>query len=181
MLGVVQFRAELYGEHISKLLALHGGGNREMPLIRGDCVSEPARSALARQKPKVAFPESRTPEAALAGLYLYFGCWEEAHAFTDAAESPENYFWHAIIHRQEPDAANSAYWFRKTGKHPVFAELADEAERHGFDTTRPWNPMTFVEYCSRAAAGSPDAAIARRVQLSEWQLLFDYCARGLNR
>jgi hypothetical protein len=87
MLEVVQFRAELYGEQISKLLALHGGGNREMPLTRGDCVSEPSRSALARQKPKMVFPESRTPEA----------------------------------------------------------------------------------------------AIARRMQLSEWQLLFDYCARGLNR
>jgi hypothetical protein len=28
-------------------------------------------------------------------------------------------FWHAIMHRREPDAANSKHWWRQVGTLPV--------------------------------------------------------------
>jgi hypothetical protein len=189
MLGVVEFRAEVYGNEVAGILVARGGGNREMPLTRSGCVAEPAREALAAKTAQGLFPHSRTPEAALSGLYLYLGCWDEAHAHSGADESAENYFWHAIVHRQEPDAWNSGYWFRKTGAHPVFPRLADEAERAGYAARRPWDPIAFVDYCETARRlhsseeersekeRSEEERLARRVQLIEWQLLFDYSAR----
>jgi len=195
MLGVVEFRAEVYGNEVAGILVARGGGNREMPLTRSGCVAEAAREALRAKTAQWLFPHSRTPEAALSGLYLYLGCWDEAHAHSGAAESPENYFWHAIVHRQEPDAWNSGYWFRKTGAHPVFPRLADEAERAGYPAPHPWDPLAFVDYCETARRRrhraekerpekehlqeerSGEERLARRVQLIEWQLLFDYSAR----
>ena len=177
MLGVVEFRADAYGDEVEGILLSSGGGTREMPLSRADRAFEPAREALAVRTAQGLFPHSRTPAAALSGLYLYIGCWDEAHAQADAAESAENYFWHAIVHRQEPDAWNSGYWFRKTGAHPVFPRLADEAERVGYAAGRPWDPIGFVDYCEAARHDSESERLARKVQLIEWQLLFDYSAR----
>ncbi len=115
-------------------------------------------------------------ESVKAGLYLYCSCWDEAHTTSDAVENPDGYFWHAIVHRQEPDAANSAYWFRKTGDHPIFPKLADEAAACGYQTTRTWDPFHFIEFCN----ASTDEHLAMKVQLVEWQLLFDHCARLSN-
>jgi hypothetical protein len=183
MLGVVQFAAETYGEEVAAILARRGGGEEEMPLTRaiaGDkTANQSAKAALAGKTARELFPRSGTPEAALSGLYLYLGCWEEAHAHADAAESPENYFWHAIVHRQEPDAWNSGYWFRKTGEHPLFPRLAEEAQAAGYASGNRWDPIAFVDYCERVRGvpGSEEERRARRVQLIEWQLLFDYSAR----
>ena len=122
-------------------------------------------------------------ESVRAGLYLYCSCWDEAHATADAVEDPDGYFWHAIVHRQEPDPGNSAYWFRKTGDHPIFPKLAEEAAVCGYQTGRideTWDPFRFIEFCdSGAATGSARENLAMKVQLAEWQLLFDHCMRGL--
>lgn len=116
----------------------------------------------------------------LSGLYLYCGCWDAAHSAADRIEDPTGYFWHAIVHRREPDPANSAYWFRKTGKHPIFPKLASEASNIGYRVARDWDPYAFIEFCESAAQrpGSTEEQLAMQVQLVEWQLLFDYCARG---
>jgi hypothetical protein len=179
MLEGVRFHAEVYGDEVSRLLALRGAGEAEMPLTRSSPLSQPAREALSRRTALEVFPRSATPEAALAGLYLYFGCWDEAHQHADAAGSRENYYWHAIVHRQEPDAWNSGYWFRKAGAHPVFAELAREAREAGYPGGDRWDPIAFVNFCesARALADSEEARMARRVQLIEWQLLFAWSAQ----
>jgi hypothetical protein len=120
-------------------------------------------------------------ESVKAGLYLYCSCWDEAHTTADAVENPDGYFWHAIVHRQEPDPANSAYWFRKTGDHPIFPKLAEEATACGYQTGRTdetWDPFRFIKFCDTAATGSGQEHLAMKVQLVEWQLLFDHCARG---
>jgi len=120
------------------------------------------------------------PHSVLSGLYLYCGCWDAAHSAADRIEDPTGYFWHAIVHRQEPDSANSAYWFRKSGKHPIFPRLAAEASNIGFHGARDWDPYAFVDFCETAGQrpGSTEEQIAMQVQLVEWQLLFDYSARG---
>lgn len=140
-----------------------------MPLVRDARRSTELRDSVTR----LALPESIK-----AGLYLYCSCWEEAHATADAVEDPDGYFWHAIVHRQEPDPGNSAYWFRKTGDHPIFPKLAKEAAACGYQTGRTWDPFRFIKFCGAAGTGSAEEHLAMEVQLVEWQLLFDHCARG---
>ena len=83
----------------------------------------------------------------------------------------------------EPDPGNSAYWFRRTGRHAIFPKLRAEAAALGYDAGREWDPFRFIEYCesARKRPQSEEESLAVRVQLIEWQLLFDYCARGRGR
>ncbi len=115
----------------------------------------------------------------MAGLYLYFSCLDEAHTIAQGLATAEGAWWHAIMHRQEPDAGNSAYWFRQVGAHPVFPALRDAAAALGVDFGAVWDPFAFIELCERVrrAPGSDDEQRAREVQRAEWQLLFDFCAR----
>lgn len=158
------FDPHAYGPGVAAILALDGAGERLMPLVASGCSSEAARKHLKAADPASLFPQSRAPQAALAGLYLYFGCWTEAHETAQEIDTPEGSYWHAIVHRQEPDAGNSSYWFRKVGAHPIFPALAKEAG------IARWDPFAFIQQCERAAPG------AMELQRAEWQLLFDYCA-----
>jgi hypothetical protein len=99
--------------------------------------------------------------------------------------SAEGSYWHAILHRQEPDAGNAAYWFRQTGTHAIYPKLAKEAHdillRYPdaeFRAGERWDAFGFVTFCERARLqpGSPSESAAREIQRAEWQLLFDHCA-----
>jgi hypothetical protein len=161
------FNAAKYGTAIAGVLALDGvGGERPMPLVRAGCMSQEARQKLA---------ESNLPGPLLAGLYLYFGCWEEAHAVAQNIDTIAGSYWHAIVHRQEPDAANAAYWFGQVGRHPLFPELQVRASEIGFPVGQQWDPRAFLAYCENARPGSNEERLAMQVQLAEWQLLFDWC------
>jgi hypothetical protein len=130
---------------------------------------------------RALFSNSRAPEAALAGLYLYFSCLDEAHAIAQDIATAEGSFWHAILHRQEPDAGNSGYWFRRVGAHAIFSELRDRAAAIGIDFGPRWDPLAFIDLCEKARQqpGSPEERRALEVQRTEWQLLFDYCGAPL--
>jgi hypothetical protein len=171
MLEKVDFRAELYGLDIARILALRENGARLMPLVRGECVSTPALEAVKQLS---------APSSVQAGLYLYFSCWDEAHSMADSLENADGYFWHAIVHRQEPDAWNSGYWFQRVGTHPTYSRLAAEATEAGYGSGSAWDPLAFVEFCesARKRPGSKEERLAMVVQRLEWQLLFDHCSRG---
>lgn len=110
-----------------------------------------------------------------AGLWLAFGFWDESHAVAQDLHTPDGSFWHAILHRREPDAWNSKYWFRQVGSHPVLAQLRKQCPALGYTFT---NPSEFVDFCERVrGTGSPDEETARAVQALEWRLLFDHCTR----
>jgi hypothetical protein len=164
------FDPHAYGPDIARVFALDGNGERLMALAHPQCSLESAREAVRGLA---------IPQTARAGLYLYFGCWDEAHESAQAVETPEGSYWHAIVHRQEPDAANAGYWFRQVGVHPIFPALRTRAAEIGFDAGPAWNPSAFVEYCERARVqpGSDVEQRAREVQRAEWQLLFDYSMR----
>jgi len=149
------FDPQAYGDEIARILALDGDAARD------------------------AVKSSSLAPSVLAGLYLYFGCWDEAHTVAQDLNTPEGSYWHAIVHRQEPDAGNSAYWFRQVGRHAIFPALRERAAEIGVDFGPSWDPIKFIDYCERARVnpGSPEERKAMDVQLAEWQLLFDHCAR----
>ena len=154
-----------------------------MPLAPGQCSSREAMTKLRSLPASELFAAARAPEAALAGLYLYFSCLDESHEISQGVSSAEGSFWHGIMHRQEPDPGNSAYWFRRVGRHPVYPELAARASEigngYGIAIADPWDPFAFIDLCERARRdpGSNLEQAVLEIQRAEWQLLFDYCAR----
>ena len=182
----MRFDPTLYGERVAAILALDGNGERLMPLVSRKCSSAAAREMLDGSKPHNLFPNAKAPAGALAGLWLYFSCFDEAHETAQEDSSAEGSYWHAIVHRQEPDAGNSAYWFRRVGRHPVYrglASLAADIIAHHPGATlelgADWDPLSFIAFCeaARDQSGSPMESAALEIQRAEWQLLFDYCAR----
>jgi hypothetical protein len=179
------FDPNAYGTEVERVLALDGNGQRLMPLAHGRCESAAAREILTASSAQTLFPASFAPEAALSGLWLYFSCYDESHKISQDISSREGSFWHAILHRQEPDPGNSAYWFRRVGSHAIFPELREEADRYVSETGasfRPgaeWDPFAFIDFCesARQHPGSNDERAALLIQRAEWQCLFDFCAR----
>jgi len=174
-----------YGPDVARILALDGNGQRVMPLKPSPCTNEEARQLLKTFKPRDLFPNQEEPEAPMAGLYLYFSCFEEAHQLLEYCETPEGELWHAILHRREADTGNAAYWFRKAGPHPTFSLLTRAAVkvlhriRDAEFRTGRWDPFAFAAFCDRARKQPASAQMkaAMEIQLVEWQILFDYCAR----
>ena len=180
------FDAASYGDQVARLLALDGNGNRLIPLVASGPSSDEAYRQLKVATGTDLFQRAAAPNGALAGLWLYFSCFEESHQVAQDDTSAEGSFWHAILHRQEPDSGNSAYWFRRVGSHPVFPGLvhatAETIKRYPEAEFRPslkWDPFGFILFCERARKqpGSPSEHAALEIQRAEWQLLFDYCAR----
>ena len=181
-----EFRAGDYGPAIASLLGLAGDGRRRITLRTGPCVSEEARARLKQWKASELFTgrkilSEEMAEAARSGLYLYFACPDEAHEIAQDIASSTGSYWHGILHRQEPDFGNAAYWFRRVGQHEIFPALHDEAaarlpERFGGSK---WDPFRFIDACEEVHR-HPDGALSEaleEIQRAEWQLLFDYCCR----
>jgi hypothetical protein len=173
----VPFQADNYGSKVAQILSLGdaAGGMRPMDLFPRGCIDEAARSQLADAPAAQLFPGARHPQAALAGLYLYFSCLNEGHELAQTLDDREGMFWHAIMHRMEGDIGNSRYWYHRVPSHPVYPLLQGEAELAGYPTPGRWDPSGFAGFCE-SAAGTKNEDLAKRVQLAEWQLLFDYCA-----
>jgi hypothetical protein len=167
----------IYSPQVVEILKLDGSGERLMPLASGTCSSAEANKKIRAARPHDLFPQSRTPEAAMAGLYLYFSCLDEAHTIAQSIETRDGSFWHGIMHRQEPDAGNAGYWFRRVGEHPIFPKLRNAAQVLGYPTGSAWDPIEFIGACeeARRLPGSERELLMQRVQLAEWQLLFAHC------
>jgi hypothetical protein len=171
---------------VAGILALAENGERLMPLAQGSCCSQEALGRIQSSPVETLFPAARAPRAALAGLYLYFSCREEAHDIAQSDSSADGSYWHGIVHRQEPDVDNASYWFRRVGKHPVFPGLLEAAQaiaaaHPGADLNLAgeWDSLAFIDVCERARRqpGSELDRIALEIQRVEWQRLFDYCAQ----
>jgi hypothetical protein len=158
----------------------------------------PGREVLAAQATLVALTPARlvSPrevasttmgQACLAGLWLRFDFLNASHEISQGIENPTGSFWHAIMHRREPDCGNAKYWFRRVGQHPIFSDLAARAKQlaehahhesvsNFLRTQTAWDPYQFVDLCEEAYDAPHDLrTLCQQVQLAEWELLFDYC------
>lgn len=172
------FDASKFGPEVQRILALDGNGARPMPLAPSAPAPAAGGVGLVRLRAAHLFPAARSPEGALSGLCLYFSCLDEAHKIAQDLETREGSYWHGVMHRQEPDAFNAGYWFGRVGRHPIFPVLNEAARNLGYQAGREWDPRRFIDFCetARVRPGSKEEDLAMRVQLVEWQLLFDYCA-----
>ncbi len=56
------------------------------------------------------------------------GDWTAAHEAAQSSDDADAAWVHALLHRQEGDAANARYWYRRAGK-PVFrASMGEELD-----------------------------------------------------
>ena len=132
--------------------------------------------------------DRRMADACRAGMWLLFDFLDESHAISQELPTAEGGYWHALMHRREPDFSNSAYWFRRVGSHPVFEPLREEAARlatggppqAAFLTRQTrWDPFAFGDLCEAALARrAPCETLCMAIQEWEWRLLFDHCHRA---
>jgi hypothetical protein len=130
------------------------------------------------------FPKGRDSKAALAGLLFMAGCWDLSHQAAQDIESQDGSYWHAIVHRVEPDSSNAKYWFRQVGEHPIFTALHAEAagalaaSDTGWRLKGKWDASRFVDWCdeARTEPGSAKRRLAEQIQGVEIDLLFSWCA-----
>jgi len=111
---------------------------------------------------------------AKAGLFLMNGDWKRAHEVAQELDSPTAAYWHALVHRHEPDFDNSKYWLRRVGRHPVHAALAaaakDDPEARSAMPKEQWDPIRFTD-CYR---DSGESSWTRRIEAIELRALLDY-------
>ena len=128
-------------------------------------------------------------QCCFAALWLRFDYLEQGHTISQSIATTEGSYWHAIVHRREPDFDNAKYWFRRVGRHEIFEPLCEAARRlAGEHKTEPaadfllrqseWDPYQFVDLCDVALDGCPPIhTLCKRIQQCEWELLFDHCYR----
>jgi hypothetical protein len=172
----VTFDPAAYGPKVAAIL---GDGHRLMDIGPGS-PNQAARPLLAAFDPLTDLVKSPTDRemarACLSALYLYHDFLDDSHSISQDLPSATGSFLHAVMHRREPDASNAKYWWRRVGEHPVFGPLAAAAAAVGYESRGGWDPFAFVDRCEAARGrGTAEEELLRRVQLAEWQLLFDHC------
>lgn len=144
-----------------------------LPALGPGSPNEPVRAKLE------AFPASgEMGRAVLAALWLYHDFLDESHAISQEMHTPTGSLLHGMMHRREPDAWNSKYWFRRVGDHPVYAAIGAAAKQLGYGNGT-WDPMRFVDDCEAARGkGNEREELLRRVQAKEIELVAAWCARS---
>ena len=127
--------------------------------------------------------------AVIAGLLLWHDDLHGSHSISQSAGAGRHRagnYWHAIMHRREPDYGNAKYWFGQVGAHPIFPELAERAAGHlagtelaGMIGGGHWDPGLFVDACQQVARKdnvAMDMAL-RCCQADEMLLLLEQTCR----
>ena len=178
-----------YGPAAQDLLARAQAAELPRTLTCGTAVADalPALRAMTdqtlSQNRRVRMPHDA--QALHAGLWLLFDYFTESHDIAQTLATPSGSYWHAILHRREPDPSNAKYWFQRVGEHPVYPELLDDAREIAaaagpagkalldpLQQMKAWDGAWFVDRCS-AGGDAATVGVLLQIQRREWQLLFD--------
>jgi hypothetical protein len=179
-----------YGPAARELIsrAISEGLPQTLPLGTPVADAKPALQAMTDQtvsnNRRVRMPHDA--EALRAGLWLLYDYMEESHELSQKIATPSGSYWHAILHRREPDASNAKYWLARVGEHPVSPELLENAREIAISAGASgkalaeqlqkhtaWDGSWFVDRCT--TAGDPQTTqVLLNIQRREWLLLFDY-------
>lgn len=185
-----EITTDSYGPAARTLLTMAFSESRPLALIFGaaSAAALPDLHAMSAQtisnNRRVRMPADE--EVLRAGLWLLFDYMEQSHDLSQKIATPSGSYWHAILHRREPDAPNAKYWFARVGEHPVFPELlgdaleiaaasgaAGTALAKALEGMQVWDADWFVDRCTISA--DPAATkVLLDIQRREWTLLFDY-------
>jgi len=120
-------------------------------------------------------------------LLLWHDHLDASHNLSQGIENADGSFVHAIMHRREPDAWNSKYWWRRVGDHPAFPEIARRVSdflsrsrrREETDLAKQiapngiWDAPAFVDACDSARDASLVRTL-REIQRIETEVLLEH-------
>lgn len=149
---------------------------------------EPFCKLFAPLKPN----DRNTARACVAGLLLLYDGLDESHTISQELHDATGSYWHAIMHRREPDYGNAKYWFARVRRQPIYPDVAEAARELARDclaqqpwpaadwivTQDAWQPERFVDLCQDARVAGPAAELlCRQIQRKECEMLLDFCYR----
>ena len=131
-----------------------------------------------------------------SGLLLWADALDASHDISEHIETRTGSYWHAIMHRREPDYSNSKYWFGRVGDHPIFPQLRQKAIdtlaefddkpavlseiEYTIKNTSDWDPFKFVDWCQVANNSDEQKAPStlvnwlQKLQVVEFSNLLEY-------
>ncbi|HEX4073695.1 MAG TPA: hypothetical protein VHX68_21125 [Planctomycetaceae bacterium] len=131
--------------------------------------------------------------ALAAGVWQMNGFLDRSHELAQSVEgggkNRAGDYWHAIMHRREPDYSNAKYWCRRVGQHAIHDFLVRDADDilsgcKSADAPRwrsaltgkgrqIWDSFAFVDLCEDLADDhDPELSLAaRQIQTIEMALL----------
>ena len=161
--------------------------------LRGEALGQLAATDATQLVSPQSLTSRESGDCVRSALFLYLSALDDSHKISQNIPSATGSFLHGIMHRQEPDYSNSKYWFRRAGDHELFPQLrestlellgqqgeaASKRLRDDAGQRPAWDPYWFVDQCELAGSGNDAGLVTvlERIQLLEWQLLFDYCYR----
>lgn len=182
--------------------ALDTAWPRLLALAPAEPAADGLRRIISALRPEQLVPNLASRGEGLsvkAGLYLMHDYLSSAHDLAQFGEKHGSYhnapYWHAIMHRREPDYDNARYWFRRVGSHAISAavgraiaaiEVPPECRadvRLPIDRQERFAPFRFVDWCealgdieSRRSPAEANAVvrIAQLIQSIEIRSLFEH-------